>query len=217
MSRSNSEPVFTERGCWNSVPQRPVQRKTAVLSTDHRQRGPRLPPHNTKAESKEAWTKVSEGHQRQKPAPELIRTEPEAEQNKHGTEQKKKVGVSLQTLKNCGSDLQQNPRTKQVDRLGRLWNPANTERSSGPKEEVTQVKTGSEGGPEPLLDSLEFSFQEKLRRWECDRQVESVELGEFELLEQAAEELSFSSTSSFVMKVLYSDLYFSSMQNSSFF
>lgn len=55
------------------------------------------------------------------------------------------------------------------------------------------------------LDSFESSFQEKLRRWECDRQLESMELGEFELLEQAAEELSFSSNSSFVMKVLYSN------------
>uniref|UniRef100_A0A8C3G912 Centromere protein J n=1 Tax=Cyclopterus lumpus TaxID=8103 RepID=A0A8C3G912_CYCLU len=39
-----------------------------------------------------------------------------------------------------------------------------------------------------------------IRRWHCDRQLETVELGEFELLEQAAEELSFSSNSSFVMK-----------------
>uniref|UniRef100_A0A3P9KK14 Centromere protein J n=1 Tax=Oryzias latipes TaxID=8090 RepID=A0A3P9KK14_ORYLA len=47
--------------------------------------------------------------------------------------------------------------------------------------------------------------QEKLRRWECDKQLENMELGEFELLEQAAEELSFSSNSSFVTKVLRMD------------
>lgn len=58
------------------------------------------------------------------------------------------------------------------------------------------------GGGEVPRDSFELSFQEKLQRWECDRQMESMELGEFELLEQAAEELSFSSNSSFVMKVL---------------
>lgn len=58
------------------------------------------------------------------------------------------------------------------------------------------------GGGEVPQDSFELSLQEKLQRWECDRQMESMELGEFELLEQAAEELSFSSNSSFVMKVL---------------
>ncbi|XP_068428380.1 centromere protein J [Clinocottus analis] len=58
------------------------------------------------------------------------------------------------------------------------------------------------GGPQ---DSFEWSFQEKLQRWHCDRQLENVELGEFELLEQAAEELSFSSNSSFVLKVLQMD------------
>ncbi|XP_029558581.1 centromere protein J isoform X2 [Salmo trutta] len=61
---------------------------------------------------------------------------------------------------------------------------------------------GKSGVPEY---SFELSFQEKLQHWDCDRQKESVELGEFELLEQAAEELSFSSNSSFVMKVLQLD------------
>nr|XP_057938983.1 centromere protein J isoform X3 [Doryrhamphus excisus] len=56
-----------------------------------------------------------------------------------------------------------------------------------------------------VQDSLEGSLVEKLQRWECERQLESMELGEFELLEQAAEELSFSSTSSFVTKVLQMD------------
>lgn len=52
---------------------------------------------------------------------------------------------------------------------------------------------------------MERSFQELLLQWETARQQESVELGEFELLEQAAEELSFSSNSSFVLKVLQMD------------
>uniref|UniRef100_A0A096M0R3 Centromere protein J n=1 Tax=Poecilia formosa TaxID=48698 RepID=A0A096M0R3_POEFO len=62
--------------------------------------------------------------------------------------------------------------------------------------------TGPSLQPNPVIkrDSFELSFQEKLQRWECNRQLENMELGEFELLEQAAEELSFSSNSSFVMK-----------------
>lgn len=64
----------------------------------------------------------------------------------------------------------------------------------------------AEGKPGVVSDySFELSFQEKLQRWDCDRHKECVELGEFELLEQAAEELSFSSNSSFVMKVLQLD------------
>ncbi|KAG9330402.1 hypothetical protein JZ751_025523 [Albula glossodonta] len=45
----------------------------------------------------------------------------------------------------------------------------------------------------------------ELSSWDVERQRERVELGEFELLEQAAEELSFSSNSSFVIKVLELD------------
>ena len=49
--------------------------------------------------------------------------------------------------------------------------------------------------------SFEVSFQERLRGRAGEVHQEYEELGEFELLEQAAEELSFSSNSSFVMKV----------------
>ncbi|XP_051938314.1 centromere protein J isoform X2 [Hippocampus zosterae] len=59
--------------------------------------------------------------------------------------------------------------------------------------------------PNVLQESLETSLVEKLRRWECERHLESMELGEFELLEQAADELSFSSNSSFVSKILQMD------------
>uniref|UniRef100_A0A3B5ML73 Centromere protein J n=1 Tax=Xiphophorus couchianus TaxID=32473 RepID=A0A3B5ML73_9TELE len=67
--------------------------------------------------------------------------------------------------------------------------------------------TGPNLQPNPVIKqhSFELSFQEKLQRWECNRHLESMELGEFELLEQAAEELSFSSNSSFVMKVRKTD------------
>lgn len=92
---------------------------------------------------------------------------------------------------------QPNPVTKQVGVSagpGRAGNYSAQERSSG------KVEPAERGGAR--LDSFELSFQEKLQSWECDRQLESMELGEFELLEQAAEELSFSSNSSFVMKVI---------------
>ncbi|XP_017285615.1 centromere protein J isoform X2 [Kryptolebias marmoratus] len=212
ISRSNSAPAFMQKGSSNSVPQPPVQRKTAVLNKENRQRGLCLPPHSVKAESKEARTKVLGSHQRQNSALESIQTEAEDGQAKHQMEQvkeqKEKVGVSFQALKNCSPNVQQNPGTKQVGFLGRPRNAGSNvakEMSTASKVEGTQVRTGPEGRGGPPLDSLELSFQEKLQRWECDRQMESMELGEFELLEQAAEELSFSSNSSFVMKVLQMD------------
>ncbi|XP_062416293.1 centromere protein J isoform X2 [Pungitius pungitius] len=86
------------------------------------------------------------------------------------------------------------------------------ERSGGPNPAAKQAGASREperappaGGGGVPGESFEVSFQEKLRRWDCDQQLETVELGEFELLEQAAEELSFSSNSSFVMKVLQLD------------
>ncbi|XP_037095937.1 centromere protein J isoform X3 [Syngnathus acus] len=58
--------------------------------------------------------------------------------------------------------------------------------------------------PDVPRESPDTSLMEK-RRWECKRNLESMELGEFELLEQAAEEFSFSSNSSFVSKILEMD------------
>ncbi|KAM4043965.1 centrosomal P4.1-associated protein isoform 1-T2 [Anomaloglossus baeobatrachus] len=50
--------------------------------------------------------------------------------------------------------------------------------------------------------SFETSFQKRGVNWEKEKQKEHYELGEFLLLEQAAEDLSFSSNSSFVQKLL---------------
>ncbi|XP_078472338.1 centrosomal P4.1-associated protein [Lampetra planeri] len=44
--------------------------------------------------------------------------------------------------------------------------------------------------------SFEISFQRKMERWDCERAVDDHELQEFELLEQAAQDLSFASNAS---------------------
>lgn len=210
-SRSNSAPVFFEKSSSNGAPQLSVHRKTAVLNKENRQRGLGLPPHNIKAESRVAQTKVLGRHQKENTALDSIQTEPEPRQSKHQmgqvNEQNKKV--SFEAVKNCSPNIQQ--KVKPLGRLGNAGSNAAKEKSSSSKVAVTEVRTGSEERTGPL-DSLELLFQEKLRRWECDRQMESMELGEFELLEQAAEELSFSSTSSFVMKVLHLYCCFSSVE-----
>ncbi|KAJ7416252.1 centromere protein J [Pitangus sulphuratus] len=61
----------------------------------------------------------------------------------------------------------------------------------------------------PVKDSelsFEISFQNKLKNWEKEKEKETLELDEFLFLEQAADELSFSSNSSFVQRVLDRDL-----------
>ncbi|XP_067842206.1 centromere protein J isoform X2 [Heptranchias perlo] len=53
--------------------------------------------------------------------------------------------------------------------------------------------------------AFEVSFQKKLENWNKEKENENIELNEFEFLEQAAEELSFSSNSSFVLKMVQHD------------
>ncbi|NWI59519.1 CENPJ protein, partial [Calyptomena viridis] len=60
----------------------------------------------------------------------------------------------------------------------------------------------------PVKDSelsFEISFQNKLENWEKEKEKENLELDEFLFLEQAADELSFSSNSSFVQRILDQD------------
>lgn len=54
-------------------------------------------------------------------------------------------------------------------------------------------------------NSFEVWLKERGENWERDRRREYVELGEFELLERAADEFSFSSNSSFVDRLLRRD------------
>lgn len=53
--------------------------------------------------------------------------------------------------------------------------------------------------------SFELSFQNKLESWEKEKEKENLELDEFLFLEQAADEISFSSNSSFVQRLLDQD------------
>ncbi|XP_073330060.1 centrosomal P4.1-associated protein [Pagrus major] len=215
MSRSNSEPASIQRGSTNGVQRLPVQRKTATLNKENRQRGLSSPPQDIRVESKTARTKVLGSHQRHNTeGSELIQTDPEGGRTKQhqmgqvNVQNNRKVALSTQAARNPGHNTQPNPVTKQVG-MGRgpekAENDAAKETICCSVVESAEGRTGSEDRGGVPQESFELSFQEKLKRWECDRQLESMELGEFELLEEAAEELSFSSNSSFVMKVLQMD------------
>ncbi|XP_042349949.1 centromere protein J isoform X2 [Plectropomus leopardus] len=200
MCRSNSEPAAILKGGTNGVQRLPVQRKTATLNKENCLRRLSSPPQDVRVESKATRTKVLGSHQRQN----TDRQESvQADAKKPGQvkeQNNKKVEPSAHST-------QPNPVTKQVGAVrGSGRNDAAGEKSCNSRVESAEGTTGSERGDNGApQDSFELSFQEKLQRWDCDRQLESMELGEFELLEQAAEELSFSSNSSFVMKVLQMD------------
>lgn len=209
ISHRNSASASIKKGGSNRSPRHPVQRKTATLNKENQAKGLSLPPQGSKA----AWTKVLGGHQRQNTdGLKSVKTDPELGKSKqHVPEQVKEgdnrqVGQSIHALTNCGPNKHCNPVTKQVGTCGgseKTDSDATNERSYG--AEFTNVRTQLSEGGGVSRDSFELTFQEKLRHWECNKQLENMELGEFELLEQAAEELSFSSNSSFVTKVLYSD------------
>ncbi|XP_054888408.1 centromere protein J isoform X2 [Poeciliopsis prolifica] len=198
--RSNSAPGSILKGSSSTGPPLPVQRKTAILNKENRGRGLRSPLQDVKAEGGAArTTRVLGSHQRQNTRPATSQSAPEPRPVKHllGPEKEYSTGVPVQVVRNTGPNLQPNPVIKQVGLSG----DAGKEKNCVSKAQ----SAGAGGGGRLPQDSFELSFQEKLQRWECNRQLESMELGEFELLEQAAEELSFSSNSSFVMKVLCLD------------
>ncbi|KAK2840141.1 hypothetical protein Q5P01_013881 [Channa striata] len=211
ISRSNSEPANIQKGGFQRLP---VHRKTAVLNKENQLRGPSSSSPDTSDGGKSSRTKVLGSHQRQNTdEPDAVQRDPGNRQIKQQMGQGKepvqrKVGPFTQTIRKPGlHNMQPNPVTKQV---GFLVRPEEAEQDTA-KEEIciSEVET-AEGstasvGEEVPQDLFELSFQEKLHRWECDRQLENMELGEFELLELAAEELSFSSNSSFVTKILHMD------------
>ncbi|NXM32843.1 CENPJ protein, partial [Oxyruncus cristatus] len=84
-----------------------------------------------------------------------------------------------------------------------------TEKSQLSQELASAFSNSKHPIGHPVKDSglsFEISFQNKLENWEKEKEKESLELDEFLFLEQAADELSFSSNSSFVQRVLDRDL-----------
>ncbi|KAL0184417.1 hypothetical protein M9458_020113, partial [Cirrhinus mrigala] len=75
------------------------------------------------------------------------------------------------------------------------------------KQKINSVTTtdSNKEGACVAENSFEVWFTERREHWEQDHQLECAELGEFELLERAADEISFSSNSSFVTTLLQRD------------
>ncbi|XP_033002165.1 centromere protein J isoform X2 [Lacerta agilis] len=75
-----------------------------------------------------------------------------------------------------------------------------------PKEKYVQpaqVTKHLTNSSEKDLDlSFELSFQKKLENWDTEKEKEEIELDEFLFLEQAADEISFASNSSLIVRIL---------------
>ncbi|XP_061782099.1 centrosomal P4.1-associated protein [Nerophis lumbriciformis] len=153
----------------------PVQRKTATLNKENRPRETTWPPQNPSVKGKAVEKKVLGCHQRQ------------------NTD--RRGGVAGAQSDPAEVRPVQPAETKQAGVRAQ---------ASGARVRLTCGPRTESGGGVPQ-ESFEASFVEKEQRWECERQLENVELGEFELLEKAAEEFSFSSNSSFVAKLLQMD------------
>uniref|UniRef100_A0A8C3W8X5 Centromere protein J n=1 Tax=Catagonus wagneri TaxID=51154 RepID=A0A8C3W8X5_9CETA len=86
-------------------------------------------------------------------------------------------------------------KTGDKDKLPLLTGPVSCVASQSPVSETLKET-------ESLLD---ISLQKKLENWEREKEKENLELDEFLFLEQAADEISFSSNSSFVLRILERD------------
>ncbi|XP_063647942.1 centromere protein J isoform X4 [Pan troglodytes] len=86
-------------------------------------------------------------------------------------------------------------KTQGKDRLPLSTGPASRLAAKSPIRETMKESESS----------LDVSLQKKLETWEREKEKENLELDEFLFLEQAADEISFSSNSSFVLKILERD------------
>ncbi|XP_006146782.1 centromere protein J [Tupaia chinensis] len=133
------------------------------------------------------------------------------------------AGLKIQTGKKCDGQFRDQNKEKKAEST----NKENVPRCMKPSETSCKVwsKTqgkdrlplstgllGSVASENPvcktvkeLESSLDLSLQKKLENWEREKEKENLELDEFLFLEQAADEISFSSNSSFVLKILERD------------
>lgn len=207
ISLNNQEPANLQKGCTNGVQRLPVQRKTAVLNKENR------PPQDSRADDKVAGGGRKEhrrSHRQNTEGAQSVRQtkhQPQQPGNQE-KEQKKKaspsaLAVRKPRLPSTQPNLVTKPGPDQAENITAGEKSRRSRLDSAEVRAASEEVSEEDGGVGVPQYSFMSPLQEKLKRWECNQQIENMELGEFELLEQAAEELSFSSTSSFVMKVLY--------------
>ncbi|KAL6085523.1 hypothetical protein STEG23_011043 [Scotinomys teguina] len=203
---SNQSPPEDQSGC--KVDRQHLQRKTALINKDLCAETPTV-----KKDSK-ARTKAGSASLSQKSKVTKINMR----------ESLSPPGLKVQMAKKCDGqfrhqvklerDVQANNKenaptcVKPCDAGCKVWNKTRgRERlplSTEPVYCVASKSLISETVKE-TESSLDISPQKKLENWEREKEKENLELDEFLFLERAADEISFSSNSSFVLKILERD------------
>ncbi|XP_036893031.1 centromere protein J isoform X2 [Sturnira hondurensis] len=198
-SVSEDQPVF-------NIDRQQFQRKTALINKELCTENPH--PKKNKARTKSGYVTLSE-------KPEVLKS--------NNVKAVFPSRLKILAGKKCGKFREQFKVEKKVESNNKenvpeytkpydigceVWN--NTQ-----DEDLPPLSTGLEGfmaSKSPVTEglresgsSLDISVQKKLENWEQEKEKENLELDEFLLLEQAADEISFSSNSSFVLKILERD------------
>ncbi|KAM6179659.1 centrosomal P4.1-associated protein [Erethizon dorsatum] len=189
------------------VDRQQFQRKTALINKKLCSENPTVKKEN-KARTKTGSVthsqkpKVPKSNNRKSISPSGSKIQAEKKCNGQFREQiklEKKVDSNKENVPEC---------TKPRDAGCGVWNKTQekdgTLLPTGPAGRVASKSRTSEAGKE-LGSSLDISLQKKLENWEKEKEKENLELDEFLFLEKAADEISFSSNSSFVLKILERD------------
>ncbi|XP_054433434.1 centromere protein J [Pteronotus mesoamericanus] len=199
-SISEDQPVF-------KIDRQQFQRKTALINKELCTENP--PARNNKARTKSGYITLSE-------KPEVLRSNNVKgffssrleilAGNKRGGQFRDQFILEKKVESNNKENAPEC--TKPCDIGCKVWN--NTQ-----DKDTLHLSTGLEGcmtSKTPIAEnvrelgsSLDVSVQKKLENWEKEKEKENLELDEFLFLEQAADEISFSSNSSFVLKILERD------------
>ncbi|XP_018410175.1 PREDICTED: centromere protein J [Nanorana parkeri] len=107
--------------------------------------------------------------------------------------------VTLERYASSETDKENVDNTKSSEPLRKPGSKVQEAKNPNGSSQISDLHTESSN---PAEFSFEISFQKRKAQWNRDKQTENYELNEFLLLEQAAEDISFSSNSSFVQKLL---------------
>ncbi|XP_008567319.1 PREDICTED: centromere protein J, partial [Galeopterus variegatus] len=201
-STSEVQPVF-------KIEKQPFQRKTALINKDLCAENPTVRKDN-KVRTKSGSVTLSQ--------------KPKVLKSNNGKSGISPSGLKVHTGKKCDGQFRDQIRLeKKVESNNKenlpecikpchtgckVWNRTQGKDrvplSTGPVSCVASESPISEAVKESE-SSLDVSLQKKLENWERQKEKENLELDEFLFLEQAADEMSFSSNSSFVLKILERD------------
>ncbi|XP_047409573.1 centromere protein J isoform X2 [Sciurus carolinensis] len=197
-SASEDHPVF-------KLDKQQFQRKTALINKELCAENPTVKKEN-KAKTKTGSVtlsqkpKVPKSNNRKSLSPSVLKIQMGKKcdgQIKDQIKLEKKIESSSKEnspeyTKSCDADCKMWNKIQGKDRQRLLTGPVSC------KNPVNEIMKESE-------PSFDVSFQKKLENWEREKEKENLELDEFLFLEQAADEISFSSNSSFVLKILERD------------